>query len=82
MNWDDLEIEMAARGFKGKVKIMPRWAPVAFHSGLDVRGLSKKIGELSTSGKSAEEIAKEIDPDEFDGTFFIRPWKKWRVGTP
>jgi hypothetical protein len=74
-----MEYQLAKMQIEAQLVAGAMAAPI-FHSGLDVREMSKKIGELSASGKSAEEIAKEIDPDEFDGTFFIRPWKTWRVG--
>jgi len=40
--------------------------PANFHPGLDMRALSQRIKDLKLAGRSIEEIAKEIDPKEFE----------------
>ena len=37
-----------------------------FHPGLDMRVLSQRIKDLKLAGRSIEEIAREIDPKEFE----------------
>jgi hypothetical protein len=37
-----------------------------FNPGLDMRALSQRIKNLKLAGRSIEEIAKEIDPKEFE----------------
>jgi hypothetical protein len=42
------------------------WKETKIHPGLDMRALSQKIKDLKLAGRSIEEIAKEIDPKEFE----------------